>query len=168
MSEPPADNASNPTPKRPSAELIILPALIFLASMFIAAEITAPELATLKVLRIPYPRVLHYAYFLVPLACAALWLATLRRWPRVGPVAAVLLCIVLVPQVARYAEGRVARVPVRRWLDSRELEAFRGRAGFAVTETGRRDGTFVLVAPEHEGRAREELDRIGLLRPAGE
>ena len=170
MSEITVDNESrpNPRPRRLSAELVVLPPLIFLALMFLAAGTIAIALGPLKALDIPYPRVLDYAHVLVPLACAVLWLATLRRWPRVGPVVAVLLCSVLVPQVARYADGRVARVPVRRWMDSRELEAVQVMAGFAMTGQGTRDGTFVIVAPQHEGRAREVLDRIGLLRGEGE
>ena len=140
--------------KRPSRASIVLPPLLFLGATFMASGFTAVALRPLKVLQIPYPGWLDYSHFLIPGACAAVWLVSLRKWPNAGGIVAVVLCFMLVPLVPRYAESRVAKVPVTRWIDSKELKAMENNLGVPVFEVGSRGGTFVVVAPAHEQRVR--------------
>jgi hypothetical protein len=162
-----ADIAINNQPleprKRQSSLSIFLPPLLFLGAMFIAADFTPIALRPLKVLQIPYPGWMDYSHFLIPAACAIVWLASIWKWPNAGAIVAVLLCFTLVPLISRYAESRVAKVPVTRWIDSNDLELIEGAIGALVTEQGSREGTFVIVAPSDEQRVRAELARLKLL-----
>jgi hypothetical protein len=168
-----ADTAINTAPvelrKRPPSASILLPPLIFLGAMFMAAGFTTISLRPLKVLQIAYPRWMDYSHFLIPGACAVLWLMSFRKWPNAGAIVAVLLCSTLLPLIPRYAESRVAKVPVTRWIDSNDLKSIEGTLGVPVFEQGSREGTFVIVAPANEQRVRVELARLQLLgRPAAE
>jgi hypothetical protein len=162
-----ADIAINTPPveprKRPSSASILLPPLIFLAAMFMGAGITVVSLRPLKVLQIAYPGWMDYSHFLIPAACAIVWLLLLRKWPNAGAIVAVLLCFTLLPLIPQYAESRIARVPVTRWIDSNDLKSIEAAVGVPVTEQGSREGTFVIVAPSNEERVRAELARLKLL-----
>jgi hypothetical protein len=114
---------------------------------------------------------MDYAHFIIPGACALLWLATVRKWPNSSSIISVLLCFVLIGQIPAYAERRIARLPVTRWLETDEAKAFESRGGFGIVQTGSKDGLFVIVAPENAARARDELSRLGVARsgrPAAE
>jgi len=155
--------------KRPSSVAVLLPPLIFLAAMFMGAGITVISLRPLKALQIAYPGWMDYSHFLIPGACAIVWLVLLRKWPNAGAIVAVLLCFTLLPLIPRYAESRVAKVPVTRWIDSNDLKSIEATVGVPVTEQGSREGTFVIVAPSNELRVRAELARLKLLGgPAAE
>jgi hypothetical protein len=158
----------NPTAddrERASLASVLLPPLLLLGAVFMAADFTSIHLRPLKALRIPYPRVLDAAHLLIPAACAVLWLGTLRRWPRAGPIVAVVLCFTVISLIPVYAERRVARVPVTRWIDTGELGSMEARLGVPLWEQGTGEGAFVIVAPENERQVRAELSRLGLLRP---
>ena len=144
---------------------MLLPPLLFVGAMVMAAGATAVDLRPLHVLQVPYPKAMDYAHFIIPGACALLWLATVRKWPNLGSILSVLLCMVLIAQIPAYAERRVARVPVTRWLEAREAKSFEARNGFSIYQTGSKGGMFVIVAPENGARAREELGRLGVVRP---
>lgn len=129
-----------------------------------AADFTAIGLRPLRVLHIPYPRAMDYAHFLIPGSCALIWLAGIWKWPSASSTISVLLCFVLIAQLPAYVERRTARIPVTRFLDWDETESFESRNGFAICQTGSREGLFVIVAPENAVRAREDLGRLGLGR----
>jgi len=169
MAEIAIDNPPVKPRKRASSASTLLPPLLFFGAMFIAADFTAIKLRPLEALQIPYPKVMDYSHFLIPAACAILWLVSLRKWPNAGAIVAVVLCFTLVSLIPGYAESRVAKVPVTRWIESSEMKAIETRVGVPVFEEGSREGTFVLVAPENEQRLRAELARLQLLRcPAAE
>jgi hypothetical protein len=137
--------------------------------MFMGAGITVISLRPLKALQVSYPGWMDYSHFLIPGACAIVWILSFRKWPNAGAIVAVLLCATLLPLVPRYAESRVAKVPVTRWIDSNDLKSIEDRVGVPVTEQGSREGTFVIVAPANEQRVRAELARLNLLGdPAAE
>jgi hypothetical protein len=160
------DNPRVEPRKRPSSASILLPPLLFIGAMFMAADFTALTLAPLKVLQIPYPRWMAYFHFLIPGACAIVWLLSLRKWPNAGAIVAVLLCFTLMPLILQFAESRVVKVPVTRWIELNELKSIEGTVGVPITEQGSRDGTFVIVAPSNEQRVRAELARLKLLSGA--
>jgi hypothetical protein len=94
---------------------------------------------------------------------------SLRKCPNAGAIIAVLLCFTLVSFIPRYAESRVAKVPVTRWIEPDDWKSIEVGAGARVFEQGSREGTFVIVAPENEHRVRAELARLQLLgQPAAE
>jgi hypothetical protein len=76
----------------------------------------------------------------------------------------VLVCFVLIGQIPAYAERRVARLPVTRWLETNEAKSFESRNGFPIYQLGSKDGLFVIVAPGNAVRARGELGRLGVSR----
>lgn len=160
--------SAGPPPAGPSLAFALLPLLVFVGFTIMGADFAAITLRPLRALGVPYPAVMDYAHVIVPAACAALWRVTRRRWPMAGPVAAVVLCVVLVTQIPRYAESRVARIPVNAWIATSELDAFKARTGSTVVQIRLREGAFVLVAPSNELAAREELQRLGLLRLEGQ
>ncbi len=135
------------------------------AAAFVGADFTAVYLTPLKVLNIPYPHAMDYANWIAAAGCTALWLVALLRWPRVGSVVAVVLCYWLIGLIPGYGERRIARIPVRRWVDFADTAALESTLKFAVTEQLSRDGTFVVVAPQNEQPARDGLQRMGLLAP---
>jgi hypothetical protein len=149
----------------------LLPPLLFLGWMIMGADICAVSLLPLKALRIPYPALLDHAPWLIPAACALLWLALRPRWPVAGAAVALVLCILLMVQVPRYVDhyikDRVARVPVRHEIASDVLKAMEIRTGFPVLEQGSSEGTMLLVARPQEPALRAELDRLGLLSGRG-
>ncbi|HEY1341312.1 MAG TPA: hypothetical protein VGF59_27570 [Bryobacteraceae bacterium] len=149
--------------KRPSSTPILLPPLLFLAAMMMGADFTAIDLRPLKALQIHYPMWMDYAHFLIPGACAVVWLVSLRKWPNAGAVVSVLLCFTLVPLIPRYAESRIGKVPVTRWIDSNDLKSIEATLGVPLFEQGSREGTFVIVAPANEPQLRAELARLQLL-----
>jgi hypothetical protein len=149
--------------RRPSPASILMPPLIFLGMMFMAAGFAPISLHPLKVLQIAYPGWMDYSHFLIPGACALLWLMSLRKWPNAGAIVAVLLCSVLLPLVPRYCESRVAKLPVTRWIELNDLNSMESRLGVRVVEQGSREGMFVIVAPGNEQRVRAELARLQLL-----
>jgi hypothetical protein len=149
--------------KRSSSASIFLPPLLFFGAMFMAADFTSVTLRPLKMLQIQYPQWMDYAHFLIPGACAAVWLASLRIWPNAGAIVTVFLCFTLVPLIPHYAENLVAKVPVARWIDSNDLKSMESRLGVPIFEQGSRDGAFVLVAPANEHRVRAELARLQFL-----
>lgn len=157
------DNTPAEPRNRPSSASIFLPPLLFLGAMIMAADFTAITLGPLKVLQIPYPKWMDYSPFLIPVACAVVWPVSLRKWPNAAPIVAVLLCFTLVLLIPRYAEGRVAKLRVTRWIDSNDLKSIEDRLGIPVFEQGSREGTFVIVAPANEHRVRAELARLQLL-----
>jgi len=145
---------------------LLVPPLLFLAAAMMGAGLTAISLGPLRTLQIPYPRAMEYAHVIIPGACMVLWLATIRWWPRLGAITTIVLCFTLIGRIPAYAEHRISRLPVRRWLESAELKQLELNTGFKVSEQGTRDGTFVLVAPQHEQQAHAELATLGLL-PSG-
>jgi len=164
IDQPPAEAR-----KRPSSASVLLPPLFLLGAMIMAADVAAVTLRPLKELQIPYWKWMDYSAFIFPGACAVLWLATLRKWPNAGGVVAVLLCFALVSFIPWYAEGRVAKLPVTRWMEPDDLKSIETRLGVPVFERGSHEGTFVVVAPENEVRVRAELVRLKLLaRPAAD
>jgi hypothetical protein len=140
LDNPPAERRERPPPAS-----IIVPPLVFVGAVIMAADFTAITLRPLRVLQIPYPGWMDYAQFLVPGACAVVWLASLRKWPNAGAVVAVLLCSTLVPLIPRYAESRVARVPVTRWIESNDLKSIESALGVRVSEQGSHEGTFGVL-----------------------
>lgn len=163
------DNPPVEPRRRPSSVPMLLPPLLFFGAMIMAADFTAITLRPLKALQIPYLTLMDHAHFIFPGACAVLWLVTLRKWPNAGAVVAVLLCFTLVSFIPRYAENRVAKVPVTRWIESNDLKSIGRRLGMPLFEQGSREGVFVIVAPENEEQVRAELIRLQLYRgPAAE
>ena len=160
------DNPPVEPRKGTSRASLLLPPLLFLGAMFMAADFTAITLGPLKVLQIAYPRWMDYSHFLIPVACAIVWLLSLRKWPNAGAIVAILLCFTLLSLIPRFAESRVAKVPVTRWIDSNDLKSIETMVGVPVTEQGSREGTFVIVAPSNEQRVRAELVRLKLLNGA--
>jgi hypothetical protein len=150
-------------PKRPLSAAVLLPPLMFLGAVMMAADFTAIDLRLLRVLRIPYPRAMDYAHLIIPAFCALLWLATVRRWPNTSSIASVLLCFALIAQIPPYAQRRIARIPVRRFLTSQELNALAAKAGFPMDE----QSSTVLVAPGNEAEARDQLRRLRVLSVDG-
>lgn len=128
--------------------------------MIIAADFTAITLRPLKALQIPYLTWMDYSHFLIPGGSGVLWLTLKRKWPNAGAAVAVVLCFVLVGLIPRYAESRIAKVRVNRWIDQAELRSIEATVGVPVFERGTREGTFVLVAPAHEQRLRAELAKL--------
>jgi len=149
--------------RKKSSASVLLPPLIFLGAAFIAEDWTVILLAPLKQLQIQYPVWMEYSHFLIPGACAVIWLASFRKWPNAGAIIWVLLCFMLLPLVPRYIESRVAKVPVIRWLESNELKSIEDAAGVPIFEQGSQKGTCVIVAPANEQRVRNELVRLKLL-----
>ena len=149
--------------KRASSDSVLLPPLILLAAMFMGTGITVISLLPLKRLQIAYPGWMDYSHFLIPGTCAIVWLMLLRKWPKSGAILAVLLCFTLLPLIPRYAESRIAKVPVTRWIDSNDLTLIETTVGVPVTEQGSREGKFVVVAASNEERVRAELGRLKLL-----
>jgi hypothetical protein len=154
---------NSPIPRRPSLSTFLLPPLVFLSIAAMESDFTAIAFMPLKSLGIPYPPALEYAPLIIPAACMALWLTTLYRWPRAAPIAAVLLCYLLVPMVPKYAEHKVAKIPVNRWLDSDEFNLLQARSGFPLFEQESSHGTSIFVASANEQPARQELRHQGLL-----
>lgn len=165
MTDRAIDNPPDKPQPRPASRLawLLLP-LLFLAMMIMGADICAVSLLPLKALRMPYPGVLDHAFWLMPAACALLWLVLRRRWPVAGPAVALGLCVLLIALVPHYVDRRVARVPVRHGIASDTLTTMEARMGFAVSEQASSEGTMLLVARQHEPALRTELDRLGLLR----
>jgi hypothetical protein len=130
------------------------------------ADFTAIDLAPLRALQIRYPSFLDYTHFIVPSACAALWLFTLRKWPVAGPIVAVLFCFVLIGLIPRYAQTRVAAIPLARWIEPLDLEAMQARIGFKVLEQSSARQIVLYVAPQNESQARAEVERLALARLA--
>jgi hypothetical protein len=164
------DNVAHKPERRAPFLAVYLPPLVLFALVIMASDFTWISLAPLKALHIPYLKAIDYAHLAIPGFCAVIWLATLRKWPTAGSTLAVALCVVLVAQIPGYAERRTARVPVRRSLESEEQKSFERRNGFPVYQTGSKEGMFVVVAPEHEVQARDDLSRLGLVsseRPGG-
>jgi hypothetical protein len=147
---------------------MLLPPLLFLAAVMMAADFTAIDLRPLRVLQIPYSRAVDYAHFIIPGSCALIWLATVRKWPNASSIISVLLCFTLIGQIPAYANRRTARIPVSRFLTPEKRDALESRVGFPIFEqasSGR--GHEVFVAPGNEAAARKELQRLGVLaRPA--
>jgi hypothetical protein len=165
MADIAVDNPPGIPRKRSSFVSIVLPPLLFCAAVIMAADFAAIELAPLHVLHIPYAKAMDFAPLIIPGSCALIWLATVRKWPNAGSIMSVLLCFVLISQIPAYAQRRVARLPVTRWLRMDEARTFESHNGFAICQTGSSDGLFVIVAPENAGRARDELDRLGVELP---
>jgi hypothetical protein len=163
MTDAAIDNPPVAPRKRPSPASILLPPLLMLGAMIMAADIAAVALRPLKALQIPYLKWMDYSPFIFPGACAVLWLLTARKWGNAGGVVAVLLCFALVSFIPRYAESRVAKLQVTHWIDSDDLKSIETRLGVPVFEQGSREGTFVVVAPENEQRVRAELIRLQIL-----
>lgn len=169
MTDVTIDSPSHEPQRRSSFVAIVLPPLLLFAAMIMAADFTAISLRPIHALRIPYLKAMDYAHFIIPGFCAAIWLASLRKWPTVGSIVAVVLCFALVDQIPGYAARRTSQVPVRRWLESEERQSFESRNGFAIFQMGSTDGLVVIVAPEHAVQARDDLNRLGLVssrRPA--
>jgi hypothetical protein len=158
------DNPHAPARKRATSAATLLPPVCFLGAMVMAADFTAIDLGPLRVLHVPYLKAMDYAHFIIPGFCALIWLATVRKWPTASSIASVLLCFVLIGQIPAYAERRIARLPVTRWLETDEAKSFESRDGFAIVQTGSNEGLFVIVAPENAVRARNELNRLGVSR----
>lgn len=146
-----------------ASELVVM-AMLFFGQMMMAADFATITLRPLKTLQIDYPRVVDHIPFIVPASCAILWLVSRRRWPRSSPFVSLILCGILITQIPKYAERRLARVPVIRWVETAELDSIRVHTKFLITEQGSHDGIFVLAALENEQAVRVELDRMGLLR----
>lgn len=163
MADTTIDKPSVEPRKRASLASMFLPPLLFLGAMIMAADFTAITLRPLKTLQIPYLKLMDYSHFIFPGCCAVLWLMTLRKWPNAGAIVAVLLCFTLVSYIPRYAESRVAKVPVTRWIESNDLKSIETTLGVPLFERGSREGNFVIVAPENEQRVRAELVRLQLL-----
>jgi hypothetical protein len=163
-----ADIALDNPPAAPRKPLptaaVLLPPLLFLAAMMMAADFTAIAMRPLHVLHVPYVHAMDYAHFIIPGACALAWLATFWKWPKASSIICVLLCFVLIGQIPAYAERRVARLPVTRWLETDEAKSFESRNGFPIYQVGSKEGEFVLVAPENAARARDELSKLGVVR----
>src|SRR3954464_87897 len=117
MAEDAIDNPPAAQRKRPSFAATLLPPLLFLGAMMMAADFTAIDLRPLRVLHVPYLKAMDYAHFIIPGACALLWLTMFWKWPKASSIICVLLCFVLIGQIPTYAERRVARLPVTRWLE---------------------------------------------------
>ncbi len=164
MAEVAIDNRPVQPRKRPSSAATLLPPLLFLGAMIMAADFTAIDLRPLHVLHVPYLKAMDYAHFIIPGACALLWLATVQKWPNASSIICVLLCFVLIDQIRAYAQKHVARLPVTRWLETDEAKSFESRNGFPIYQVGSKDGEFVIVAPENAARARDEFSRLGIVR----
>jgi hypothetical protein len=149
--------------RRSVSPSIVLPAALFLALMYAGADFTPRMLTPLKALQIPCPWWLEYSLFLIPGACAGVWLMSFRKWPNAGWIVAVLLCFTLMWLFPQYPESKVAKVRVTRWVDSYDLESMGSRLGVPVWEEGSREATFVVVSPAKEQRVRTELARLKLL-----
>jgi hypothetical protein len=159
------DGPPEALPRQSSPGEYVVPPLCFLAAVIMGADFTAIDLRPLRALQIPYPSLLDYAHFIVPIACAALWLVTLRKWPVVGPIVAVLLCFTLISLIPRYAQTRVAAIPLTRWIEPPDLDAMQDRIGFKVMEQGSGRRVLLYVAPQHESQARAEFERLALAPP---
>ena len=133
----------------------------------ISADFTAIDLRPLKALQIPYLKAMDYAHFIIPGFCAAIWLATVWKWPNAGSIVSVLLCFVLIGQIPAYAERRMTRLPVTRRLETDEAMSFESRVGFSIFQTGSKEGLSVIVAPGNASQAQNELRRLGIV-PSGQ
>lgn len=151
------------TRKELSPGVILLPPLCFLGAMMIGADFAAILFAPLKALQIPYPRWLEYFHLIVPAACGLLWLVSLRWWPHAGSVVLVLVCFWLTGLIPPYAEGKVANVPIVKWIEPSQLDAIELRLSIRALQRGSGGGTFILVAPENEQKLRTEPVSLGLL-----
>lgn len=148
--------------------MMLLPLLCFLGAVMIGADFAAISLAPLKTLQIPYPKFMGYLHLIVPAGCVVLWLISLRWWPNAGSIVAVLLCFWLIGLIEPYAQSRVTKVPVAKFIETSKQESIEQRLGFRIFQHGSSEGTFIIVAPENEQKVREELSSLGLLvHPAG-
>jgi len=158
------DNPPVEPRKRPSSARILLPPLLFFGAVMMAADFTAIDLRPLHVLQIPYLKAMDYAHFIIPGFCALIWLATVRKWPNASAIVSVVLCFILISQIPAYADRRIVRIPVGRFLTLEEREALKSRIAFPIYEqasSGR--GNEVFVAPCNEASAKIELRRLGIL-----
>lgn len=158
------DNPRLKPTKRPSLVSTLLTLFLFFGAMMIAADFTAIGLRSLRSLQVPYVKAMDYAHLIIPASCALIWLATVRKWGGAATVATVVLCFVLVSQIPGYAQRRVARIPVNRFLTSAELEMVESRVAFPIFQQASNVvGNEVFVAPANEVAAREEMRRLGIL-----
>jgi hypothetical protein len=139
-----------------------LPPYFFVSYCLVGVSINHVNLMVLDILGIPYPRILAYWHLVVPAGCALLWLATLRRWPVLGGIGFVLLCVVLLPAPVFYVQSRIASIPVTRWLTQDEQQGL-DAVPIRICQQGLNNPE-VIVSRENEERAREEIKRLGLLR----
>jgi hypothetical protein len=141
-----------------------LPPFLFAGAAFTGASIVHLALSPLRALAIPYPALLDHWYFLVPGACALLWLGMLRRRPVLAATVAVVLCFAAMPAVQWYANAQVARVPATRFLTPEERQALKAIPVRVLEQYTSGRGHEVFVSPGDEQRLRQELERVGVLR----
>ena len=145
------------------AAIMILPPVLIGWAAVMGSEFSVNSLRPLRALGLPYPRAMDYFPWIAAAGSAILWIACLRPWPRLGSAGAVVLCFCLMGLIPGYGERRLARLPVRRWVEPAELKSLESTLMFPVSEQGSYRGTFVIVASENAEAARVCLKRLGLL-----
>ena len=148
--------------RRQSAGFVIVLGLA-VALVAVGSDFVPLSLRPLDYLGLPYPRVFRVIHLLGPALAVAVWLASRRSAVATG--AAFFIAVFVMTQVARWADGQPARIPVTRFIDGTDLSAMEGRLGFRVWETGDKDGTFLLVGRTNERAATDETKRHGVYRP---
>ena len=133
-----------------------------LGLMFMGADFVPLTLRPLDQLGIPYPHAFRFVHFIAPASVILVWLISRRSGWAAG--VALFLAIGVMTSVAHWADTQPARIPITKWMVETELTAAQQQLGFKITETGDKDGIFLLVARGNEPAATAEVKRLGVYR----
>jgi hypothetical protein len=139
---------------------------VFVAIVFMGADIIYLSLRPLKYLGIWFPPVLEYTHFIAPLFACGVWIVFHRRWPWLSVLAAYLFGCSTIGGAAYWADHQVDKVKITTFITSNDIDSLQSRLGFKVWEQGDYSGTTLSIArvPAHTFQLTAETKRMGIYR----
>lgn len=155
------------TAKPPDWIWLVVP-LLLLASLMMGADAVEVELVPVRYLGIPFPWLLHYAYYIAPAASLVVWLVLRRRLRTFAVLPALLLWGLIVFGTVEYAKIQLAAIPLTRPLRDQERSKL-DQLSFRYCERASSDRGNEVLVEKKDGRPdqlRAELTKLGVLRSA--
>jgi len=159
------ENIASPPPprseRRPISFILMLGLLVVLVAL--GADVVPLAMRPLDYLGVPYPHAFRVMHLIMAALVFVVWFVFRRSG--VATVVALFLAICVMATVTQWADAQLARIPLANWMEGTELRAAELRLGFKITESGNKDGSFLLVGRGNEQAATDEVKRLGSFRP---